>query len=151
MLTCPMSLNNPKRGNAEMDKLEMYADAVEQLDKWIKSYIKEICVSFGSEVMKLYAKKDSDSEVTDHASKKCKKEQNTSKLLWGFSGETLNEQKSLNTLRKIFLEILEEKIPSLVSLDEFNNILSYAREKRKRDDFYDGVKKIFSRRLQTVN
>ena len=33
---------------------ERYADVVEQLDGWIKSYIKEICSGFEPSVMKLY-------------------------------------------------------------------------------------------------
>lgn len=123
-----------------MDKLnEVYADTINQLDKWIKSYIQEICISFEPGEMKLYVKKNPGSVVVDHGAEKYKKEQNTSKLLWGFSGKKLNERKSLITLKKIFLEILEEKIPSLVALDELANILSYA--KGEHGDFCEGVKR----------
>ena len=101
---------------------EKYAGTIKQLDEWIKSYIQKICINFDPDVMKLYVEEDS-----------------TSKLQWRFSVKESSKRKSLTTLMKIFSEILEEKIPSFVALDEIANILSYAEGKNR--DFYEGLKR----------
>ena len=61
MLTC---LVRPKGENAKMGELnEKYTDTIKQLDEWIKSYIKKVCIVFKAEVVELYVEADLDDKI----------------------------------------------------------------------------------------
>lgn len=107
---------------------EKYACIVEQLDEWIKSYMKEICSGFEPNVMKLYVENNSESLIAETGFEKYNTGRDSSEMQWGFLVNTSMKKKSLITLIDIFLEILEEKISSLVALDEVSNILDYLKE-----------------------
>lgn len=129
MLTC---LVRPKGENAKMGELnEKYTDTIKQLDEWIKSYIQKVCIGFEAEVVELYVEADLDDKITVEKKEieKYKIEKNLSGLQWGFFVEKSVKNKSFTTLMRIFLEILAEKIPSVVALDELANILSYVKGK----------------------
>lgn len=129
MLTC---LVRPKGENAKMGELnEKYTDTIKQLDEWIKSYIKKVCIGFKAEVVELYVEADLDDKITVKKKEfeKYKIENNLSRLQWGFFVKKSVKNKSFTTLMRIFLEILAEKIPSVVALDELANILSYVKGK----------------------
>lgn len=84
--------------------------------------------------MELYVEADLDDEimVEKKGFEKYEIKNNLSRLQWGFFVEESVNNESLTTLMKIFLEILAEKVPSIVALDELANILSYAKEKERQ-------------------
>lgn len=124
-----MCLIYPKRENAKMGELnEKYAYVVERLDEWIKSYVKEICSGFEPSVMKLYVENTSENLIAENGFKKYNIGRNSSEMQWGFLVNKSIKNESLIILIYIFLEILEEKISSLVALDEVSNILDYLRK-----------------------
>lgn len=107
---------------------ERYADVVEQLDGWIKSYIKEICSGFEPNVMKLYVENTFEDLSAESGFEKYNMGYISSEMKWGFFVNKSVKKESLITLIDIFLEILKEKIPSSVALDEVSNILDYLRK-----------------------
>ena len=107
---------------------ERYADVVEQLNGWIKSYIKEICSGFEPNVMKLYVENTFEDLSAESGFEKYNMGYISSEMKWGFFVNKSVKKESLITLIDIFLEILKEKIPSLVALDEVSNILDYLRK-----------------------
>lgn len=107
---------------------ERYADVVEQLDGWIKSYIKEICSGFEPNVMKLYVENTFEDLSAESGFEKYNMGYISSEMKWGFFVNKSVKKESLITLIDIFLEILKEKIPSSVALDEVANILDYLRK-----------------------
>ena len=111
-----------------------YTCVVGQLDEWIKSYIKEICSGFEPNVMKLYVENTSENLIAETGFEKYNKRHDSSEMWWGFFVDKSMKKESLITLIDIFLEILEEKISSLVALDEASNILVYLRE--RNNDLY---------------
>ena len=134
----------PKRENAKMGELnERYADVVEQLDGWIKSYIKEICSGFEPNVMKLYVENTFEHLSAESGFEKYNMGYISSEMKWGFFVNKSVKKESLITLIDIFLEILKEKIPSLVALDEVSNILDYLRKGSR--DLYLYKKRFFEK------
>lgn len=132
MLTC---LVRPKGENAKMGELnEKYTDTIKQLDKWIKSYIKKVCIGFKAEVVELYVEADLDDKimVEKEEFEKYEIKNNLSRLQWGFFVKKSVNNKRLTTLMEIFLEILAEKVPSIVALDELANILSYVKKEERQ-------------------
>ena len=91
---------------------ERYADVVEQLDGWIKSYIKEICSGFEPNVMKLYVENTFEDLSAESGFEKYNMGYISSEMKWGFFVNKSVKKESLITLIDIFLEILKEKIPS---------------------------------------
>lgn len=120
---------------------ERYADVVEQLDGWIKSYIKEICSGFEPNVMKLYVENTFEDLSAESGFEKYNMGYISSEMKWGFFVNKSEKKESLITLIDIFLEILKEKIPSSVALDEVSNILDYLRSR----DFYLYKKRFFEK------
>lgn len=139
-----MCLMHPKRENAKMGELnERYADVVEQLDGWIKSYIKEICSGFEPNVMKLYVENTFEDLSAESGFEKYNMGYISSEMKWGFFVNKSVKKESLITLIDIFLEILKEKIPSSVALDEVSNILDYLRKGSR--DLYLYKKRFFEK------
>lgn len=119
-----------------------YAHVVEQLDKWIKSYIKEICSGFESNVMKLYVENTSENLIAETGFEKYKMGCDSSEIQWGFFINKSMKKESLITLIDIFMEIVEEKISSLIALDEVSNILDFLREEnndRYKERFFEKI------------
>ena len=110
-----------------------YGEAVDRLDSWVKSYIEEVCISFDPSRIKLYWEKPKG---------------NASKVKWGFSVEGSMKKEGPTIITEICSEFLQERISSLVGLDELNEILKYIGEKENAADLYDRLKKALFEKLE---
>ena len=110
-----------------------YGETVDRLDSWVKSYIEEVCISFDPSRIKLYWEKPKG---------------NASKVKWGFSVEGSMKKEGSTIITEICSELLQERISSLVGVDELNEILKYIGEKENAADLYDRLKKALFEKLE---
>lgn len=111
----------------ENQEKENYKNTIETLDGWIKDYIKDVCVSLEPDVIELYLENDSDSAKEKEGYEKHKLKQNNIELKWGFFIKNSMATESLITILNIYLEVLEKKLPSKKALEEYKEILNYAK------------------------
>ena len=112
------------------------------LDKWVKSYIVELCSSCESDAVQLYWEKNSGK--ADAAFEEYHLHEDADKVGWGFWVKKTLKRKSLIAILNIFLEVLEEQIPSKVALEEFAEIAEYVEN--HESEFTNRLKKsIFKR------
>lgn len=122
-----------------MNKLnQKYETTIRQLDEWVKWYIENSCDSFSPSMVRLCVEEATVPITIVKGTVEDILKRNIQKLRWFFEVDESIKKESLTEILNICRELLQEKIPSLVSLEELNEILEYAA--KKEIDFCERLK-----------